>query len=618
MTWKTADTNTGTELSRSFLNRLNEYIEKKESQIAIDCLRALESLTNERVGTSDPADASAIVRLSQGVGEFSAKVHQLTLSHSKVLTPGCWKTIAAKLNGILWDEVDFLEGAISELFFEVSRIDLQMWSNEIMDVVKEMKGVLAKALDEVEVAVNGLNRALVELRTESDAWRWSIKRIFENTVLDEELIPSIRSSRIALLNGYEKFTKVYENLNSMKEEIVASVVRIGTKPIFSTMEPETQQNFLDLYELLKCSEKNRKRNLIEEKDLLMSLRKSMSKEQAFAVFRDYYHALYTELFRQSLEIKKNAGEMATEQGRAKELELLKEVQSEVLLLGSTIDHYREFLLSTDPNPYVRARLGFTEWVLGPESKETKHLYKFGYNIESLNRLYTQLIESVEKGPQAALSENSENQGQVERVLHEMGAPLLSEKIMKDRAERLITLLENINELGSFDFSIVTRMGNWLAKAIRSDWRHHLLQRYPEFHEIYAIHMGLAGGIDDKLHLSRTNKFKRVLGELKEWIAQRETAHHTHDIDLDINDIRGYLQEFLAHVQRVLKEEGNDNQVESFSQQLLEYRYLFGYFFYQLNDENTEEHLIRAKCHFVDQYFEAVDKLLSEFAPSRLA
>jgi hypothetical protein len=617
MTWKTFDFNAGTELNRSFLERLKLYLEKRESQIAWDCLCALDSSVRE-AGTPQLSLASSTkMRLSQSVDEFNRKIHDLIAQHKLNLPPNESAQIASELNSILWNYVEFLEGAITELFFEVERVDLRMWSSEIMEVVREIKRVLACALDEIEVTVNGLNNALSSLRDYIDPHKWSVKWIFDGTVLDSELIASIRHSRIALLNGYEKFTMVYENFNSIKEEIVSSAIKIGTLPIFSVLESETQHKFLELYELLKISEKNKKRNLIDEKDLLMSLRKSMSKEKAFHVFRDYYHLLYLELFRQSREIKKNSPLSTSEEARQQIVDYLKDVQSEVTLLGVTIDNYREFLLSTDPNPYVRARMGFSEWVLGPESKESKHLHKFGYSIESLSRLYTQLIDSIERGPDWNLSKETTQQEQIEKVLHEIGAPLISEKLMQSRLEHLIELFEEVNELGSFHSLIVHQMGNWLGKALRYDWRYHILHRYPEFHELYTIHMGLVTANDDMLHQSRLNKFKRVLGELREWVATRETAKHSHDIELDINDIKGYLQEFLAHVQRTLGHDKNEMPMESgrngesFSHQLLEYRYLFGQFLHQLNEENTEEHLIRSQFYFVDQYFEAIDKKVND-------
>jgi hypothetical protein len=597
MTWKTFDFNTGTELNRSFLDRLQLFLERKEAQICHDTLHVM--------GGKD-ASLPSLLRLSELLSLLEARLQRQQLGPPSKL----WKELAENWNGILWEYVEFLEGAIEELFAEASRIDLQVWSTEIMEVFLAVKGLLGRALDEVEGLVGGLNRALLQLRDKIDPKIWSVKRLFESSILDEELLKSIRQSRISLTNGSEKVIALYDNLNEMKEDVIASAVKIGTLPIFSTLEPETQQNFLELYELLKCYEKNRKLPLLEEKDLLMSLRKTTSKEQAFTIFRDYYHALHRELFHQSFDIKRNAALYAAPDMIRERVSQLKEIEGEVTLLAATIDHYREFLLATDPNPYVRARLGFTEWVLGPESKETKHLYKFGYSLESLNRLYGQLIESVQKGPVPYQDE------QIEKILHEMGAPLLSEKVMVKHAENLITRFEEINELGSFEFSLIEKMGAWLGKALRFDWKHHVLQRYPEFHEIYAIHMGLAGTVDDQLHLNRLKKFRRLLAELREWISQRETAKHTRDIDLDINDIRGYLQEFLAHVQRSLGAEGEsavtrERMEKLFSRQLLEYRHLFGYFFHQFNDENVDESLIRSKCYFVDQYFEAIDKKLAD-------
>ncbi len=619
MAWKTFDFSTGTELNRGFLNRLRMFLEKKESQLAHECLHALDRLTSLSPTPKLPTPLDQKLRFSQGIDEFGRRIHEASIRSPKLVQAEEWSRIATQINPILWNHVEFLEGAIEELYFEVARIDLQTWSPETMEVVREVKQMLSTSLDDVEVAVSGLNQALVELREETDTRKWSISRMMGTDILDKELLVSIKASRKTLLKGYQKFTKIFENINSIKEQIVASVIRIGTMPVFSMLDSEAQQKFLDLYELLKYYEKNQQRNMFAERDVLMALRKSMSREKAFMTFRDYYHGLHKELFRQSLALKKSAPELSSKQLRENHAELLKEVQQEVYLLGSTIDQYREFLLATDPNPYVRTRMGFAEWVLGPESQETKNLYRFGYSVESLNRLYSQLIESLDRGCEGSLEQELINKEQIEKVLHELSAPLLSEKIMEKRLQSLLELLQQTNELGSFNPCVVHDMGAWLGKAMRADWRHHILHRFPKFHEIYAIHLGLAEAIEDKLHASRLSKFRKVLWELKGWITKRETVNHTGDIELDINDIKGYLQEFFAHVQRAVNEGDErmslEKKIESFTQQLLEYRYLFGYFFHHLNEENTEEYLIRSQFYFVDQYFEAIDKKLQELIPA---
>lgn len=620
MNWKTFDFNIGTEISRSSLDRLSLYIEKMESSIAHECLKSLVPLLHD-AGQAPPALLSAMqLKLLVGVDEFNNKIRQILAAKSKNVEPVRWNQIANALNSILWNFVEFLEGAVEEFICEMERLDIQSWSKELMQIVRETKEVLSYSIHGLEKAYNELNAALAQLRKETDHQRWLIMRMFEGPILDPEILKTLRSCHNILENGFEKYRNIYENLFAIKEELVAAVIKIGTFPVFSTLERGMQQNFLDVYELLRCFEKNRKINLVEEKLLSISLRKLMSKEQAFALFRDYFNALHQELFHQSLEIKHSGLEPITEQGRKKTLEYLHDIQEEVRLLSGTIDRYREFLLSTDPNPYVRARLGFSEWVLGPEPHEAKGLYKFGYNLDSLDRLYTTLIDSVTKGPAPEAEFTSQGE-EIEKVLHELGAPFLSERIMERRYEKLISLLESVNELGSFHPQVVPKMGKWIRKALRFDWRYHILHRFPMFHELYAIHMGLVGSESDKLHISRMNKFRRVLTEIREWIVQRETAKHSRDIDLDINDVQGYLQEFFAHVQRSLgsvgeiSEKNRDKLVESFSKQLLEYRYLFGYFFHQLNDENAEEYLIHSKCNFVDQYFEAIDKKITDLNPS---
>ena len=108
---------------------------------------------------------------------------------------------------------------------------------------------------------------------------------------------------------------------------------------------------------------------------------------------------------------------------------------------------------------------------------------------------------------------------------------------------------------------------------------------------------------------------RLINGRKREICQRTPI----EIELDMNDMKTYLQDFLASVQRAEKERAHnpfiDETVDKFKVQLLEYRYLFGQFFYLLMNKNSESQQLRNQFLFVDQYFETIENHLSHLAPS---
>ena len=93
-----------------------------------------------------------------------------------------------------------------------------------------------------------------------------------------------------------------------------------------------------------------------------------------------------------------------------------------------------------------------------------------------------------------------------------------------------------------------------------------------------------------------------------------------EIDLDIHDIKAYLQDFFAQVQRLEPEdkvvwdhERFERPLGQAAQTLLQYLYLFGHFFSHLRADHPEDRLIRKQLLFVDQYFEAIDRRIQELS-----
>ena len=113
-----------------------------------------------------------------------------------------------------------------------------------------------------------------------------------------------------------------------------------------------------------------------------------------------------------------------------------------------------------------------------------------------------------------------------------------------------------------------------------------------------------------------NKFKEIFQQLEGWVESRDTNRHVHEIETDMNDMRGELQDFLGYVQRWTCEDNLEvSKAEDIAiliaKQLLEYRYAFGNFFHLLYQSEPEGRLIRNQFLFADQYFEVIESQLYE-------
>jgi hypothetical protein len=292
---------------------------------------------------------------------------------------------------------------------------------------------------------------------------------------------------------------------------------------------------------------------------------------------------------------------------------VKEYQHELKQLIVTMTHYRVFMLKTDANPYVRSRWGFTEWVVGPEPAKSKKLLNLIYSAEELNEGYAGFFLSLEGNFKELHQSKSPIHQEIEKLLHEMGQPLISRTMLRSRVDGLLKELKKFDEIGSPDLEAIDYVDTILAKAMREDWKYHVLHEFPLFHELYRLHLGLCDYIEDPSHAFRMERFRLLFDQIEDWLNKGDIYSHVHEIELDINDMKTYLQDFLAAIQRMLKEKPSDSiseAVHKFKQELLEYRYVFGQFFFILLGKESDGQL-RNQFLFVDQYFETVENLLTD-------
>ena len=199
----------------------------------------------------------------------------------------------------------------------------------------------------------------------------------------------------------------------------------------------------------------------------------------------------------------------------------------------------------------------------------------------------------------------------------MGQPLTSINIMKGYQEKILNHLKELDELGSFSSYVVEFCGDVLSKTMRTDWKYHTLFEMPLFYNIYHIHQGIVGSVEDRQHINRMNKFNRLIDQIKDWVKKRSIPRHSQEIEHDMNDIKEYLQEFFASVQRTTGDESisagqGKVLIREISQQLMEYRFIFGKFFHDLRQSEPEERSLRNQFLFVDQYFESIENKLYDY------
>lgn len=590
-------------LNLNLVDQLYRYLEDREEKTCQQILAIFQ-------------EPSTGIKFSETVDLIGKKIRQANQTRQNLTGRGDWREICRKISDILWKYLEILEGSVTELFQQLDQIGVEEWGMELAHSVDAIKELLLHRLDDLSWTIRRLEHLLYDYRwaAELRASALAILKkgaLFWQNVLDRALKTNLEKCRKYLGFRYQKFSDQYERYIDIHTAIELVVDKFSECRAFSSLDIETQDKFKKLYRLVRLWQLNRQARALPRRETIRAVRNAMSPERAVSLFKEYDKQLRRTLFAKSLMIKELPEETKDRGSMSRMQEEITGYRVELGTLMSTLSTYRDFLLKSDPGLRAKPQVGFSEWAMGPESHETKQLTVVGEDLRRLDEMMASFGHALEMKGTAPDSTIADVDQEVQAVLHEMAQPLISRQTMHMRAERFIGLLQMLDILSSSDQKVVDYVGKSLNKALRADWQYRVLFDIPAFHSLYAIYKGLVNPVEEKGHLHRLQKFKRLIQQLEHWVNSNDTPRHTHEIELDLNDMKGYLQDFLAYAQRLSREDllDRDHRHAEIAQQLLEYRYLFGNFFHHVQDNSIESRILRKQLLFVDQYFDAVENQL---------
>lgn len=610
-------------LDHALVDQLQQYLQEKESQVSKSIINAIHPLPRESLPPVLPYSTTVDLKLSDAIEAFSKNVHQVANSARPLVAINDWELATRQINNALWEYVEVLEGCVTELFQQLGQVGFEQWHPELMQVVDSIKNMLSIRMDELRWKIRQIESLLWEYRWACEAFDGRsifLKKLiyFWKSLLDRALQGYLKKSQKYLKIRYQWFSSRYNDYIKLNVKVESSLKKFSGYRVFKDLEESVQSGFKKIYQLLKLWELNLRSSSLPAREPIRVLRSAYSIDKAASIFNDYYASLRNALFERSRKFKRDSNELYMDASSRRIInEIIKGYRAEVHTLGVTIGKYRDFFLRTHPNPYIRTRWGFAEWIVGPEPSQTKELLNHVYEVELLDKLFEDLENALKKGSAAYDSLSLTKQyREILDTLHEMGQPLTTRSVMRARAEKFLGQIQLMDELGSFNPEVIDYVGKSFSKALRADWQYHVLFEISLFHQLYKIHQGILGPIVDRNHLNRMNKFKELIAQIEGWVRNRDTHRHMHEIETDMMDMKGYLQDFYAYIQRISlekdisKTELKEEVVEA-AKQLLEYRYLFGKFFHNLHQHEPEGKLIRNQFLFIDQYFESVENKLHE-------
>lgn len=615
MSWRPINFQGIVSLDRSIVDQMEEYLQEKETRLAHTILNVMQPLPAEAYA---PLLPGGHLKLSDAVEGFSKRVrHFNNKAGPQAVSPENAEKIVREMNIALESFAEVLEGCSIELFQQMRQVNVDHWHVSLFHVVTSIKDMLLHRIEDLIWAVRRLENPLQEYCQKCEAAQPGWKKWTQTwqSRLNPEILKNLKQSEVFLRAQCEAFQHRYNEYKALNAQVEAHLEKMKTYPALALLDIPDQNLYVDTFRLLKLWEFNPKPKGLFAFETIRSLKYLSSVDGVLRAFRIYYYGLRDAFFNSSLELKALRHESHYPEERVSYIRnKVNAFHEELRPFIDTMRHYREFMLKT-ADQGLRSRWGLKDWLSGPEPAKVQQLSLRIKRAEELNRWYHHFLKILDKKPLAQERIESHLHAEIDKIIHEMEQPLISRSMMSQRAHRLLEYLKECDEVGSSYEQTIYYIGDALDRAMRADWKYHVLHDIPLFHELYHLHQGLQKEGIDPPHAFRLEKFYEIFGQIEEWVNKEDIYAHIHEIELDINDMKIYLQDFLAAIQRAARErEGDpflDETIDRYKQQLLEYRYLFGRFFFNLMAKNWDSQQLRTYFLFVDQYFESAENLLRD-------
>lgn len=614
MSWQPVDFQSILDIDQKLADRLDQYLQAKETALA-NKLKTIFYTHAVKQGVAHPSlpiRENPTFKLSDAIDSINSLISNLKANPSALCSLDQLQKTVKEVNRVLWEFAEIIEESEVELFQQVKQITLDKWTDNLADVLYSIKERLSHYLEDLIWTVQKLQAPITEYQHHCEDENF-FKRWFGwgHYQIDSVLISHLKQSSKYLQSHYEMFRKHFSEFRRLNIEIDKYMKALDGFSILANLDQNQSRVYVNLYVLLKMYELNPNKKDFIAQETIRALRTLANLEGMDHTFLHYYNKFENTLFKSSLELKELSNTVAGNLLAIKKIQLRTiDIQNELQVFAGTLSKYRDFMLKTDPNPYVRSRWGFSEWIVGPEPDKAKETLSLIYNVQNLQQLYAHFLHSLRQGSDEQNKAEAAAHEEIETLLHEMSQPLISERFSNKYVQKLLDEIKRCDELGSASTETVNFLQNVLLKAMREDWKYQTLQNYSSFHDLFKIHHELNKGDQDSAHQTRLDKLRHLFNHIGNWLQQGGYEAHSHEIDLDINDIKIYLQDFLATIQRQIQGKKQED-FKKFREQLLDYRYLFGQFLHPILQKEFQKRYLRNRFLFVDQYFETCENLLRE-------
>lgn len=505
--------------------------------------------------------------------------------------------LGQKMSTHLWEWVDWLDVAVGEWIVCLKRVSAELWVDrrwgEVETYVHDVKNILQELFEAMQQLETGLQQYAEKRKQTKKRIFW-----FQKSWLDSRLFVRVTELQKILSHQARLFTEGWHLYQEVQEK----------ESFFSQGQNTLQKirEYGDVLPLLAMQEQKGGDYPKEWGEAISAALKRHAKSlkkffySSVEVFRKHFCALNWEWKRENFS-GKSLLQWQTE---------IRSVLDEMVYLSRYMGRFRTFLLTHHPNPYLRTRWGFTEWIAGPESSIAKEMVWVIEEMETLRATGERFFVSVGKDQTEKLQLEEDAWRKIQQILHEMGAPFSQLAHSQKMAEEFVEQLSIWDEFGAFAAVRVTETGRFLSLAIREDWQYFSLSKLSSFQTLYQWHRLLWPLQEEPVCSSF---WKALDGFIKITILHRKQWEEHHEAILEdyCNRMEKSIEALKQRVQEALQATSGEleerNTFEYYREFLLDCRVRFREKITSLQEELSVHTAL--ELFFVEQGFWQIENLL---------
>ncbi|MGK5594866.1 MAG: hypothetical protein ACSNEK_05875 [Parachlamydiaceae bacterium] len=518
---------------------------------------------------------------------------------------------SSTLNKEIWRYLELIEGNIVELFVQLEMIDINLWNESLCESLSFITIELRTYLDELLILIRSLEHCLSEQKvlyyTKKMPFHWLIRSLLRQShSIDPQIKLNIENSKSYLDTQFCSLHKKMNRVIGEKYKIAKEAKSLKSLIGLYQLDKREREYFLQFYRSLMLRSFAIQEKIISKNDFWKYFDFTYSPTKLIELFSKYYEVLLRTFYRLCHDWR--------ETHHQKIVEDIESLGKEKIHLEGVLRKYRSLLLVLNPNPYVSTKLGFSESVVGPEPTYSLQLKELLFALTSLNKLIGRFSDSIVLNKfEDADSKLKRVKTAIELLSHQMGQPLISRKQMVNLMERMVTLLEELDELGGSVGDVSEIITTALLTLLNYDWYHQILQGNEKFKEVYDIHLQVEKKAQNLAHEHRLVKMEDSLFRLKSLLGFQDPFKVINDAESDLTEINALLQELFYSTKRLWE---NTNEADKFTLagrlklEVLEYYQLFSSFLVPLNKEEPNGKLLLNSFFSVKQYLDATLQVIN--------